>query len=349
MLNIKIIASIVRAQRPLAPPLTVMINVDPDEIFEASEDDENEAIAAAIVAISDLDNTLDDATNQVNNNDDTQEKPSVWHVSNGSSDWVDTRKVVALLNQNSGAYKLSKDRAQKIIQSFSATERKYGTAAYGQVEELDNVVQSIGLNSIASFCFEDASVEGGLRFWLGKILRMVYRPKSGSKKLWTSRIALRDIPGELYLTCMWYTPVLKNGETVLTAQHYDLLPQNVTDLTTQVNAKYIVSVVELQQEDRHYCLSKDDLTAITCYINETAAAFAPIVPASQESGSKKTTGGTKRKNTASSSTNALEDEGFRVTHSTTSSGRTTKTRHACIVLPSGGKKKRASAANIQAL
>ena len=71
----------------------------------------------------------------------------------------------------------------------------------------------------------------------------------------TSRIALRDIPGELYLTCMWYTPVLKNGETVLTAQHYDLLPQNVTDLTTQVNAKYIVSVVELQQEVKHYCLS----------------------------------------------------------------------------------------------
>ena len=48
-----------------------------------------------------------------------------------------------------------------------------------------------------------------------------------------------------------------------------------------MDAKYIVSVVELRQEGRHFCLSKDDLTAITTYIKETAAAFAPVVPASQ--------------------------------------------------------------------
>ena len=52
--------------------------------------------------------------------------------------------------------------------------------------ELDDVVQSVGLNSIASFCFEDASVEGGLRFWLGKVMSMVHRPKTGRKKLLTA-------------------------------------------------------------------------------------------------------------------------------------------------------------------
>ena len=49
----------------------------------------------------------------------------------------------------------------------------------------------------------------------------------------------------------------------------------------QVDTKYIVSVVELQQEGRHFSLSKGDLTTISTYIKETAAAFAQIVPASE--------------------------------------------------------------------
>jgi hypothetical protein len=321
--------SIAPVQRPLAPPLTVMINVDPNETFEASEEDENETIAAAIVAISDYEHALDPTNNAVNNHDcPGEEKPSVWHVSNGSGGWVDTRKVVALLNQNTGAYKLSKDRATKIIQSFSVNGRKYGTAAYGEVVELDDVVQSVGLNSIASFCFEDASVEGGLRFWLGKVMSMVHRPKTGRKKLLTSRIALRDIPADLYLSCVWYTPVLQNDETVLTAQHYDLLPQQLSDLTTQVDAKYIVSVVELQQEGRHFCLSKDDLTAITTYIKETAAAFAPVevVPVSQSVSEKVTEKKRKSSGSASSSTSASHcTKGYdKRPYSTTSSTRAAK-------------------------
>ena len=63
--------SIAPVQRPLAPPLTVMINVDPNETFEASEEDENETIAAAIVAISDYEDTLDAANNADNNHDNT--------------------------------------------------------------------------------------------------------------------------------------------------------------------------------------------------------------------------------------------------------------------------------------
>ena len=46
-------------------------------------------------------------------------------------------------------------------------------------------------------------------------------------------------------------------------------------LTNEVDGKYIISVVELQQDGEYYSLSKDDLTAITAYIAETAAAFAP--------------------------------------------------------------------------
>ena len=219
---------------------------------------------------------------------------------------------------------MSKDRATKIIQSFSANGKKSGTAAYGEVVELDDVVQSVGLNTIASFCFEDASVEGGLRFWIGKV--MVHRPKTGRKKLLTSRIALRDIPADLYLSCVWYTPVLQNGATVLTAQHYDLLPQHISDLTTQVDAKYIVSVVELRQGDGHYCLSKDDLTAITTYIKETAAAFAPVVPASQAAPEKVTEKKRKNSGSALSSTSASHStSGYEArTYSTTSSTRAAK-------------------------
>ena len=177
-----------------------------------------------------------------------------------------------------------------------------------------------------SFCFEDASVEGGLRFWLGKVMNMVHRPKTGRKKLLTSRIALRDIPADLYLSCVWYTPVLQNDETVLTAQHYDLLPQQLSDLTTQVDAKYIVSVVELRQEGRHFRLSKDDLTAITTYIKETAAAFAPVVPVSQSVSEKVTEKKRKSSGSASSSTSAstCTKGNDKRPYSTTSSTRAAK-------------------------
>ena len=46
-----------------------MINVDPNETFKASEEDENEVIAAAIVATSDLDDILDAVSNEENNHD----------------------------------------------------------------------------------------------------------------------------------------------------------------------------------------------------------------------------------------------------------------------------------------
>ena len=67
---------------------------------------------------------------------------------------------------------MMKYRATKIIQFFSTTGKNNGTPAYGEVLELYDVVQSVGLHSIAAFCFEDATGEGGLRFWLGKVLRM---------------------------------------------------------------------------------------------------------------------------------------------------------------------------------
>ena len=126
------------------------------------------------------------------------------------------------------------------------------------------------------------------------------------------------------LSCAWYTPILHNSDTVLTARHYELLPQQVSDLTTQVDAKYIVSVVELQQEDNHYCLSNDHLSVISSYIKETASAFAPDVPTSQ-SGSKKVPA-TKTKNCTSISSSALGSDTR--AYSTTSSSRATKKRRS---------------------
>ena len=225
------------------PPSEMLVDVDPKETFQPTETEEDDAIAETIDLISELDDN--DTGDNSDHNNDTR-KPTVWHVRDGSGGWTDSRKVVALLNQNSGAWKLSKDRVTKIIQSFGSAGKTNGTAAYGAVEELGDVVQSVGLNSIASFCFEDAAIKGGLRFWLGKVLRMVHRPKTGSKKVLTSRIALKDIPADLYLSCTWFTPILTNGATELTAKNYELLPQVVSDLTKEVDAKYIISVVEMQ-------------------------------------------------------------------------------------------------------
>ena len=93
-----------------------------------------------------------------------------------------------------------------------------------------------------------------------------------------------------------------------------------------MDAKYIVSVVELRQEGRHFCLSKDDLTAITTYIKETAAAFAPVVPASHLVSEKVTEKKRKSSGSASSSTSASHStKGYDTRpYTTTSSTRATK-------------------------
>ena len=155
-------------------------------------------------------------------------------------------------------------------------------------------------------------------------MHMVHRPKTVSKKLLTSRIALKDIPGDLYLSCAWYTPILHNSDTVLTARHYELLPQQVSDLTTQVDAKYIVSVVELQQEGEYYSLSKHDLTAITTYIAETAAAFAPEYVVPSQSTSKKAGAKKRHSNTSASASKSEVEVDPETSMPTTSSGRSCK-------------------------
>ena len=152
------------------------------------------------------------------------------------------------------------------------------------------------------------------------------------QKLLTCRIALKDIPSDLCLSCTWYTPTLSNRATELTAQRYHLLPQAVSDLTKQVDAKYIISVVQLQQEDSCYILSDEYFNVLSAYIKETAVAFAPqeaVVPASQPAPKKAPVA--KRKGNSSlcppSSSTTMEVEGYTVTKSTTSSGGLTKTRH----------------------
>ena len=62
-------------------------------------------ICPKIDLISELDDI--DAGDKIDNNNDTS-KPTIWHVRDGSGSWSDSRKIVALLNQNSGDWKLSK-------------------------------------------------------------------------------------------------------------------------------------------------------------------------------------------------------------------------------------------------
>ena len=145
------------------------------------------------------------------------------------------------------------------------------------------------------------------------------------KKLLTSRIALKDIPSDLYLLCTWFTPILNNGTTVLTTQQYDLRPQSVSDLTNEVDGKYIISVVELQQEGEYYSLSKDDLTAITTYIAETAAAFVPeaVVPSQSSKASAKK----RNSNTSASASKSEVEVDPETPMLTTSSGRSCKRRN----------------------
>ena len=77
----------------------MLVDADPDEVFQPTESEEDDAIAEAIDLISELDDI--DAGDKSDNNNDTS-KPTIWHVRDGSGSWSDSRKIVALLNQNSG-------------------------------------------------------------------------------------------------------------------------------------------------------------------------------------------------------------------------------------------------------
>ena len=93
-------------------------------------------------------------------------------------------------------------------------------------------------------------------------------------------------------------------------------------LTNEVDDKYIISVVELQKEGKYYSLSKDDVTAITAYIAETAAAPEAVVPSQATS---KKAGAKKRHSNTSASASKSEVEVDPET--TTSSGKSCKRRN----------------------
>ena len=116
---------------------------------------------------------------------------------------------------------------------------------------------------------------------------------------------------------------------MLTTQQYDLRPQSVSDLTNEVDGKYIISVVELQQEGEYCSLSKDDLTAVTTYIAKTAAAFAPEYVVPSQSTSKKA--GAKKRHTSSNTSASASKYEVEVDPETpmptTSSGRNCKRRN----------------------
>ena len=114
---------------------------------------------------------------------------------------------------------------------------------------------------------------------------------------------------------------------MLTTQQYDLRPQSVSDLTNEVDGKYIISVVELQQEGEYYSLSKHDLTAITTYIAETAAAFAPEYIVPSQSTSKKAGAKKRHSNTSASASKSEVEVDSETPMPTTSSGRSCKRRN----------------------
>ena len=94
-----------------------------------------------------------------------------------------------------------------------------------------------------------------------------------------------------------------------------------------MDGKYIISVVELQQEGEYYSLSKDDLTAIATYIAETAAAFVPEDVVPSQSISKKASAKKRHSNASASASKSEVDVDTETPMLTTSSGRSSKRRN----------------------
>lgn len=104
----------------------------------------------------------------------------------------------------------SGNNVEQIASGNNVEQRSKGIVALEHMSELNQEknVQAIRINSFVSALFSDKDAPEGVRFWIGKVCRMVNRPSSGKAVKWRMDVALADVPESLWLTCSWFTPVV---------------------------------------------------------------------------------------------------------------------------------------------
>jgi hypothetical protein len=164
---------------------------------------------------------------------------------------IDARPLVAALNKN--IHKCdSRNRVDKVKMVLQGNNCE---GCIGQQHDNDDDIQSYTLGTFGAFCFEDAEVSGGFRFWIGQIDKML-RVANGKKERVFRRVDLTaTTQKEMLLCCTWLQPNLPPGsskDNVLTAREYVYC--STSENKDFISSEYLRYIVRM--EDDHHTLYK---------------------------------------------------------------------------------------------
>jgi hypothetical protein len=156
---------------------------------------------------------------------------------------IDARPLLAAINKNILNKCTSNNRVDKVKSVLKGKDDD------PELHE-DNDTQSFTLGSFGAFCFEDADVSGGFRFWIGQIDKIL-KVRNGKKERIFHRVPLTaKTQKEMLLCCSWLQPILPphaGKDEVLKAKEYVYCP--TSENKEYISAEFLRYIV--QMEDSH--------------------------------------------------------------------------------------------------
>jgi hypothetical protein len=152
---------------------------------------------------------------------------------------------VANISRNLSEF-YSKDR-EKRIQIAYGKSKVISTFSVGTEAAAGD--QSFGCGSFIACNFHDATQASGcsMRYWIGRVIRILILPKNGVKRILHQRIYLNEIVEDMYIQCTWLQPVAWTP-TLLDATRYRLC--SAEENIAPVQAKYVISVVDVKEPEK---------------------------------------------------------------------------------------------------
>jgi hypothetical protein len=194
---------------------------------------------------------------------------------------IDARPLLASLHKNILNKCASKTRIDKVKCVLNAKDNECDN---NHEHEEENDTQTFTLGSFGAFCFEDANVSGGFRFWIGQIDKIL-KVRNGKKERIFQRIELTaKTQQEILLCCSWLEPLLPadaGKDEVLTAKEYVYCPSS--ENREYISAEYLRYIVQMEDshQKQYKSIDPDDLEVLGNIIAAKASEDRQLPPTQQ--------------------------------------------------------------------
>jgi hypothetical protein len=185
---------------------------------------------------------------------------------------IDSRPLLAAINKNIQNKCSSKNRVDKVKSVLKGNDHKCCDNDTELDEDKDT--QSLTLGSFGAFCFVDADVSGGFRFWIGEIDKML-KVRNGKKERIFQRVPLTaKTQKEMLLCCSWLQPILPadaGKDEVLKAKEYVYCP--TSENREYISAEYLRYIVQMEDshQKQYKIIDSDDLDMLGTIIAAKAS------------------------------------------------------------------------------